>query len=381
MRATVLIATAMNWPFAAQLAGAFTAAGAQVEALAPARSMLSRSRHPVRRHAYSALAPIDSVRRALAEARPHLVIPCDDMMAELTARAHGAAVPGRLEFLERAKAAGAPSLESIDINHDTGLEAAIARYGFPLVLKSDNSWGGDGVLIAQNPHEAGAALSRLARNSRARSLVRFLRGRGGHFLSRALYPVSASLSAQRHVAGAPATSSIACWQGKLLAAHHFDVQLSTTPTSPASVLHRTGCPQMAQGAQAVAAAFNLSGLFGLDYLRDTAGRVHLLEMNARATPTAHLALDQDLVAALLKGAGLASRSRPAVTDRTDIALFPREWLRDPASSFLQSAFHDVPWDDPEVVKACVRQAPKALRAQAAEAFGGALTSESPVFSA
>src|SRR3954462_14616444 len=115
MRATVLIATAMNWPFAAQLAGAFTAAGAQVEALAPTGSMLARSRHPVRRHAYSALAPMDSVRRAIAQVRPQLVIPCDDMMAELTARAHDTAVPGRLEFLERAKAAGAPSLDSMEI--------------------------------------------------------------------------------------------------------------------------------------------------------------------------------------------------------------------------------------------------------------------------
>jgi hypothetical protein len=381
MRATVLIATAMNWPFAAQLAGAFTAAGAQVEALAPAGSMLAHSRHPVRRHAYSALAPMDSVRRALAQARPHLVIPCDDMMAELTARAHGAAVPGRLEFLERVKAAGAPSLESMEIDGAATLDAAIARYGFPLVMKTDNSWGGDGVLIVETPNEARAALSRLAHNSRARSLVRFLRGRGGHFLSRALYPVSASLSAQRHVAGTPATSSIACWQGKLLAAHHFDVQLSTTPTSPASVLHRTGCPLMAQSARAVAAAFNLSGLFGLDYLRNRSGQVHLLEMNARATPTAHLALQDDLVSALLMAAGLDSHRRAPVTDRQDIALFPREWLRDPSSSFLQSAFHDVPWDDPDVVKACVQQAPKALRAQAAQAFGGALTPESPVFSA
>lgn len=371
----------MNWPFAAQLAGAFTAAGAQVEALAPAGSMLAHSRHPVRRHGYCALAPLASVRRALAGARPQLVIPCDDMMADLTARADGRTVPGRLEFLKRAQVAGAPSLESMEIEGIATLDAAIARFGFPLVLKSDNSWGGDGVLIVNTPDEARTALSRLARNSRTRSVLRFLRGRGGHFLSRALHPVSTSLSAQRHVAGTPATSSIACWQGQLLAAHHFDVQLSTTPTSPASVLHRIACPQMAQSARAVAAAFNLSGLFGLDYLRDRSGQVHLLEMNARATPTAHLALEDDLASALLGAAGFDSRRRASVTDRPDIALFPREWLRDPASPFLSSAFHDVPWDDAQVVKACVRGAPKALRAQAAKAFAGALTPESPVFSA
>jgi hypothetical protein len=75
-------------------------------------------------------------------------------------------------------------------------------------------------------------------------------------------------------------------------------------------------------------------------------------------------LKQDLPAALLKAAGLPSRSRAPMTDKDEIAIFPREWLRDPASPWLKSAYHDVPWDDPEVVRACVRTAPAANRAAA-----------------
>ena len=34
-----------------------------------------------------------------------------------------------------------------------------------------------------------------------------------------------------------------------------------------------------------------------------------------------------------------------------IALFPQESWRDPASGFLQSAHHDVPWQEPEFIAA------------------------------
>jgi len=40
------------------------------------------------------------------------------------------------------------------------------------------------------------------------------------------------------------------------------------------------------------------------------------------------------------------KTSPTVTENDTIALFPQEWTRDPASPFLQSAYHDVPWDEP-----------------------------------
>jgi hypothetical protein len=138
---------------------------------------------------------------------------------------------------------------------------------------------------------------------------------------------------------------------------------------------------MAAAAEAVAATFQLSGLFGLDYMRDAAGRVHLLEMNQRATPTMHLSLEQDLPASLLRAAGFAARSRPPVTDKREIALFPREWLRDPTSAWLTRAYHDVPWDDPMVLLACVRDATPAARAALEKSREAALTAEKPVFGA
>ena len=381
MPATILLATTMTWPFPAQLAGAFASVGARVEALCPPRAMLARSRHVAIRHRYQALMPMESLCGAIAAARPDMIVPCDDLAAELVNRAYGSPTLGRMDFLTRVAQAGAPAVAVAALENEAQLEDAMRQLGLPLVVKSDHSWGGDGVVIAANREEARIAFRRLMRQPRLRTMARVLRGRGRHLLARVLYPVTAKISAQPFVEGRPATSSIACWQGEVVAAHHFDVLLSTTLTSPASVIAAVHCPQMQASARAVAKALNLSGLFGLDYIRDAAGAVHLLEMNARATPTMHLALESDLPAALLAAANLPARARPAVTDKREIALFPREWLRDPQSPWLADAFHDVPWEDPELLRACVRAAPTAAQALLESRSGRALTTKSPVFEA
>ncbi|HEY8254956.1 MAG TPA: hypothetical protein VIG39_09970 [Rhizomicrobium sp.] len=379
MPATILLATTMGWPFPAQLAGAFAGAGGQVQALAPASAMLARSRYPMRHHLYSSLAPMDCLTQAIAAAKPDLIVPCDDLAARLVAQVQGEPLPGRLDFLERAAAAGASVAAAEGIGGEDYLEAAIAKLGLPLVLKLDHSWGGEGVMIAESRQEAVKAFRRLGRQSRFRNIFRALRGRGTHFLTQALYPVPARISAQHFISGTAATSSVACWRGKVVASHHFDVRLSTTLTSPASVIAVSDCKQMAAAAGSVARVFHLSGLFGLDYIRDRSGQVHLLEMNRRATPTMHLALEQDLTASLLRAAGHPASFRPPVTDKKLIALFPREWMRDPASPWLTRAYHDVPWDDPEVFRACVQAGSAEARARLQPSSEAALTTEKPIF--
>jgi hypothetical protein len=60
---------------------------------------------------------------------------------------------------------------------------------------------------------------------------------------------------------------------------------------------------------------------------------------------------------------------PKVTENETIALFPQEWARDPKSEFLQSAYHDVPWEEPELIRSCVRKGKqKTLRPGLAVAF-------------
>lgn len=382
MSATVLLVTTMDWPFSAQLAGAFTAVGARVEALCSQGSMLSLSRHPQRFHHYQLLSPDGSLRRAVAQSQPDLIIPCDDLAVEIVTRVKGGPdLSHRHDFLTRAARVGAPA-QSLALTGEDGVNEAIRRFGLPLALKCDHSWGGAGVAIAPTRQDAFAAFHRFRKTSRLRDLARFIRRKETHFLSRALSPITPAVSAQPFIDGHPATSSIACWKGRIVAANHFDVLVTSAATGPACVVARRDCPQMENAAAVIAKDLNLSGLFGLDYVRDKSGKVHLLEINARATPTAHLMLKQDLPAALLKAAGLSSRARPPVTAKEEVAIFPREWMRDPASPWLKNAFHDVPWDDPEVLRASVRAAqdadPAAAQALLEAGKSAVLTTKSAV---
>ncbi len=52
--------------------------------------------------------------------------------------------------------------------------------------------------------------------------------------------------------------------------------------------------------------------------------------------------------------GDAVRVSPKATENDTIAFFPQEWLRDPASPFLRSGHHDVPWEESEFIRECVR---------------------------
>lgn len=319
--ATILLTATQRWQFPAQLAAAFTALGTRVEALCPRDAKLSRSRHVSRVYPHSLLQPAAALQSAVEQSDADLMIPCDDDAAELIRAYQGLApLPGRAGFLAQAEAAGAPIAAFIAVTGDSDVEAGIATLGLPLVVKSDQSWGGDGVVIAATREAVHQAVRAMRQPSRLRQVVRAVRRRKYHHLGQALAGTPPGIVLQRFVAGPPATSSIACWQGELVAAHHFDVLLTPHPTGPASVIARTDCPGMEDTARRLAKSLRLSGLFGLDYVRDARGNVHLLEMNARATPTSHLALDQDLPAALLAAAALGWRRRPAVTQAREIAL-------------------------------------------------------------
>jgi ATP-grasp domain len=379
----ILISTTVRWPSAARLAGAFAACGCAVDALFPEDHPLAASRYPAARHRYSALRPLRALRCAIERSGPDLVVACDDRavahllqlhaqapkpMRELIERSLGdprayEQLLSRPRFIRAARDAGiaAPPTVALEGEHD--FEAALGETDLPAVLKLDASWGGDGVAVVQTRDEAKSAFARLANPpSRLRSLVRWARRGDAHHLLAALDPPRPTLSLQRHVTGRPATTSFACWQGEMIAANHFDVLQSDGARGPASVVKRVDDPDMDRAARKLARRFSLSGLHGLDYVRDEAGIAHLIEINPRATPTGHLAFGggRDLVAALVGHVATAAPAeRPTVPTGDLVALFPQEWSRDRASPWLGAAVHDVPWDDPRLIDACLIAVPAA----------------------
>jgi hypothetical protein len=218
-------------------------------------------------------------------------------------------------------------------------------------MKADGSWGGDGVAVVHTHEEASRAFRKFAHPpSRLRSLARAVLRKDAHFLQEAFVPKAAPIQVQRFIWGKPATSAFACRDGEVLAAIHVDVVESRGATGPASLIKRTDCSRMGEAARRIARRFGLSGLHGLDYVRDEGGVPHLIEINPRATQICHLALGAgyDLPSALL-----GHPPRPVATHKPLIALFPQAWSSGCLSPDASAAYLDVPWDDPAVVSAAI----------------------------
>ena len=244
----ILLATTVEWPFAARLAGGFAQMKARVEVLAPKGHVLAKSRYVSVLHRYRSLVPERALERAIARARPDLLIPCDDRAlaqalhvwrraearrddetASLIARSFGNPaiydrLTARADFIADARALGILAPEMRTAESETALEEALSALGLPAVLKADGSWGGDGVVIARTREEAREACGWLSRSpSRARSLYRAVDRRDLHRVADALNPPKIKVGVQAYVEGVPATSTFAVRKGEVLAALHFDV--------------------------------------------------------------------------------------------------------------------------------------------------------------
>jgi len=367
MSRKILLLTTVKWPSAARLAGAFSALGCTVEAAFPPGHVLGVSRYLSRAHGYSALRGRASFSAAICDSEPDLIVPCDDRavthllalaatmpeIAPLLERSMGdmASYPvmmTRSQAIAAARDEGITAPLSLAVADEAELERALDVTGLPAVLKTDGSWGGDNVAVVPTVEEARLALRRLRRaSSPLRKLTRAVLRKDAHFLRAVATPAAVRVHVQGFVRGEPATSAFACRDGEVLAALHMDVVAWQGATGPASLIRRTDCAAMDGAARKIARRFRLSGLHGLDFMRDEEGVSHLIEINPRATQICHLALSGcDLAAALVGEA-----ARPAITDKPLIALFPQAWVGNAAGPNAPEAFLDVPWDDPATLEA------------------------------
>jgi len=386
---TVLVVSTSRWFPIARLAIALADAGCRVEAVCPPRDPLSKSGAVERVHAYSGVMPLRALRRAILASHPSLVVPGDDLsvrhlhalfasermrgadgtaVCELIERSFGPAesfpvVETRAEFMRLAQDEGVRIPESAELGSPDDLLAWFTRTGFPAVLKVNGTSGGEGVRIVRNLREAEETFRALsAPPLLARALKRLVVKHDNSLLRRAVLRRCSTVSVQSFITGREATSALACWEGKVLAGLHFEVLQKTHAFGPATVMHRIAHPEMIEAAQKIVRRLHLSGLHGLDYMiEDGTEKAYLIEINPRATQVGHLAYGEghDLPTALhAVVAGQPIIAENSSTANDTVALFPQEWLRDPRSPWLRSAHHDVPWEAPALLRACLRRRPK-----------------------
>jgi hypothetical protein len=379
----VLIATTSRWVPTARLAMALAKAGCAVEAVCPPRHPLGRTSAVGHMHVYHGLAPLKSFKAAIVASNPYLVIPADDLatrhlhdlhrreanpearICTLIEHSLGAAesfpvVSARNSFMEVARQEGIRVPETGVIENTGDLRKHAGRLGFPLVLKANGTSGGDGVRITQTLEEAeGAFRSLQAPPLFARAAKRALVDHDTTLLWPALLRRRFVVNAQAFVVGHEATSTIFCWKGSVLAGLHFEVVHKMHAAGHATVLRLIEHPEMSVAAEKLVRRLRLSGLYGFDFMLEAhTGNAYLIEINPRTTQVGHLALGsgRDLPAALYAAlSGDCVPATPKVTEKDTIALFPQEWMRDPASQFLRAGYHDVPWEEPALVGDCVRE--------------------------
>jgi len=381
MTCKVLLTTSVAWPSVARLAYGFAAAGCAVDAMSPEGAPVAVSRYVSSRFTYRPLSPLTSLKAALVASQPDLVMGCDDRavmhLLQLYEKARGggkddaslvatiarslgrpenyARLISRHGFMMEARAMGIRVPDTIPIADAAELEEGLSALGLPAVLKADGSWGGEGVALVYNRQEARAAYAKLANpQSRLRSLARALRRRDTHYFLSAMVPESRTISLQRFIQGRPAASAFAGWQGEIAGSIYYDVLVAEGIVGPPNVIRRIDDVEMAEASRKVAERFCLSGIHGMDFIRDATGATYLIEINPRPTQGSTLAFGpgRDLPASLAARIATVAGMRATIPNDL-VAFFPREWQRDPVSPYLQSAYHDVPWDDPAVLLACL----------------------------
>lgn len=265
--------------------------------------------------------------------------------------------------MELAREEGIRIPETGIVDEDEDIRGWVERVGLPAVLKADGTSGGEGVRMARTAAEAQHVFRKLqAPPLLARALKRAVFDQDDTLVTPALLRRRPTVSAQAFVEGHEATSTIACWKGTVLAGLHFEVLRKGHAAGHATVVRLIENAEMVAATETVVRRMGLSGLCGFDFMLEAnTGNAYLIEVNPRATQVGHLALGEgrDLPAALYGAVtGQAIRVAPAVTANRTIALFPHEWARDPQSEFLRTGYHDVPWDTPELVHACIRRSRK-----------------------
>jgi hypothetical protein len=373
----ILLATTGLLPSTARLAMELSDAGATVSLIAPRA-------HPARvlklfDHSliYHAATQRRCLKAALLQVQPDMVIPCDERTVRdlqaiaLTARtpelrrlierstaplSSFAVITSRAALLARAEQEGVRVPPSMPLPDNAALDRWAETHDAPFVLKADGSWAGFGVRIVSHVAAANEAYKRMTRPAGVRVALRESLFERNYFEIRSwLRRDRPTLSVQGFIDGSPANIGVACWQGEVLAATCAAALATTSATGPSTAARIIQNTEMLEAATKVVRALRLSGMIGFDFMIEEAtGAAYMIEMNPRNTPICPVRLGpgRDLPEALVaRLAGRPVRERPARTDRDIVVFFPDTWQDDPASDTLRTGFHDVPWEEPALVRA------------------------------
>lgn len=223
----------------------------------------------------------------------------------------------------------------------------------PWVIKCGMSWGGAGVRIVYNRAEAVRAYHSMARPvGIGRAVKRLIINGDGFSLVPSFERTVPEVIVQRFIQGQPASTTMACQNGEMLAQLSVRALGTQGPTGASTVVEVIERDDMTKAATRLTARLRLSGFHGMDYVLDSTGAAWLIEFNPRATQVCHVSIGGGV--SLAEAWWTAHRGCRDVAARvapvgSTLAFFPQAWRSDPANPLLATACHDVPWEEPDLV--------------------------------
>ncbi len=373
----LLLVSTTWWPSDARLAASLRDAGCAVSLLCPGG-------HPAEAlgieaiHRLRAFGRRRALLRAIRASCPDLVVPTDERalrdMHELHASGNAATralienslgAPGnfarltsRLGTMEDARQAGMRVADTIAVTDRASLRRWKDAAPGPIVLKSDGSWGGEGVRVCHAPDAVDAALRALRRGPGVAILLkRWLVNRDRFVLADRLRRREPALVAQRHVAGRAGDLAAFCYRGELLGVAIGRQEQCGRLHGPSTMLRLVDHPALVDGARRLAASLGLTGFIGIDIIiEDATGEPVVIEINPRATPLAGAARGAcSPAASAARALGAAPRTETAAEMPRDlVAYFPAAWRVDPSDERLEACDGDIPHADPALLAELLR---------------------------
>lgn len=379
----LLIALEESWLGISRLPAGLKKAGFEVVAFCIPGSYLSQTRY-IDRHIFwdkhqrgARLRAARAIVQAIKSLQPTLVIPGDEEAVMLLHKIY--ALASRFSLTGRTRETLARSLTdpqalSAVLMKDAFSEfaarcgvrvpknevvptadAAIAiaqDWGYPVVLKQSLGYAGGNVLICHDDGELRRAFESFQPKVIAPT---GWKGRLKGKLLGASSTLDDRVSIQQFIQGPTALFSFAADRGTLLRyVAAIQVRCHPPKTGPSCVVRTMASAEMERFARSMAKALNFSGFGGFDFILDDAtGQAYALECQPRPVYLTNVGalcganLPEALFAQLT---GTDPGPQPAIAETT-VALFPNEYNRDPNSEYLTSGLHDIPWDDPDLVKA------------------------------
>jgi len=382
MPVIAIVAMERGWYSICRLPAELRAAGWTVHALCDPGSPLGTSRHLagiVRWDRRSTKLPGARYRlwTLLREVGPDWIIPGDDAAAHYLCRIRDGAIgrdDGRLRAVLRESLPPWDVLTRLDFKDEfaslcveLGLPAistttcalpalekdpVAAVPGYPAILKLAFGAGGSSVIGVHRPDDLPLAIRALRRQVRGRRPAAS-RLRWGWDIAHHPRARPPRVCVQPWIDGAHHQLVFVGFGGRLIGATVWRVLRRVTAFGPSSVVRSESRPDVVALVQRLLAATRFSGFGQIEFIDERAtARTYLGEMNAR--PVAAHSLGKHVGADLAKVftaafAGEAPLEPVIGTGGVTIALFPHELERDPESTFLGQALHDVPWDDPPLL--------------------------------